>query len=929
MPSENCPKRDELVEFALGKLPQEAIEAVTDHVESCLECQSRVAELDHVSDDLVAQLRDQPPHSPFAAESELQQALARAIEAGRQPSLSGAKADESASKESPELGRFGEYRLLERIAQGGMGTVYKALHTEMERVVALKVLPRGHVEDDQAIARFKREIRAVARLNHPHIVQAYDAREVDEGRILVMEYVEGLDLSELVRRCGALRIADACELARQAAAALHYAHKHGLIHRDIKPSNLMLTRSGQVKILDLGLALLEGQDAAAASELTDEGQVMGTLDYMAPEQATDSHQVDLRADIYGLGATLYKLLCGEAPFSGPKYNTLPKKATALATDPVRPIRERRPDVPESLSAALDRMLAKRPEERYATAAEVATELGAFVSGCDLIGLLRDAGATAKPAAKGEGSLVGTSQLASSALVGTEPSQPAQARRRKLRLQYTSARLGCAIAVTVLGVLVAAIVISIIKNGRKWTIHPPAGSNTTIDEKGNVDVVLAPTDQTQDVRPKGEKEPPVGVRPRPGKEVLLEESFAGPEPSLPEGWRIARGSWKVEGGALAAYMDQPYYPGFLFAPAASWRDYAVECDVRCDQAVAGIVFRHNHEDRFYCLTFRHEESNRGFHEFPLVQFEQYVPRQDKRLGLNLVYSGTTIAHAQKNYELSRKKYHRVRVEVVGNKMRAFVDDELILSAEDDEDVLWSGSIGLLAADQCFKPGIAFFRNLRVESLDSVLRAAWEFDEGSGTAANDGSGNGNHAVLQGNVQWVDGRNGKAVMLDGVDDLLRVPDNPSQSGMGQLTIRALLKMHSFPKTETTIVRKWDVLHSAWDPDTASYILAVREDGRLRFLAQRGFNLHDWSAFSEAIPAEKWVEIAAIYDGIRNTLYTRVEGGSWIQHEGTPLPSTARGFIVPDTDEPIEIGYDPHEGSFLNATIDRIRLFAEAQHP
>ena len=280
MPSGNCPDPAELIDFALGKLPQEAIEAVTDHLESCLQCQSKVAELDQLADGFVAQLRAGPQRSPFGDESERQDALALAIAAGRKAPSGAAKAGEPISDEWSGLAELGEYRLLERVAQGGMGIVYRAVHTEMERVVAIKVLPRSRTEDDHAIARFRREIRAVARLNHPNIVQAYDARETTDGRILVMEFIEGLDLSELVRRCGALPIADACELVRQAAVGLHYAHEHGLIHRDIKPSNLMLANSGQVRILDLGLALLEGQDAAGACGLTDEGQMMGTLDYM-------------------------------------------------------------------------------------------------------------------------------------------------------------------------------------------------------------------------------------------------------------------------------------------------------------------------------------------------------------------------------------------------------------------------------------------------------------------------------------------------------------------------------------------------------------------------------------------------------------------------------------------------------------------------
>ena len=193
-----------------------------------------------------------------------------------------------------------------------MGTVYKALHTKLDRAVALKVLARGRVEDGRAIARFEREMKAIGRLDHPQIVRADDAREIDGHPVLIMEYVEGLDLARLVNRVGRLRVAAACELARQAAVGLQYVHEHGLVHRDIKPSNLMLTPRGEVKILDLGLARLHRQ-RGGSDEMTGTGLTMGTADYMAPEQASDSHSVDIRADIYSLGCTLFKLLSGRRP----------------------------------------------------------------------------------------------------------------------------------------------------------------------------------------------------------------------------------------------------------------------------------------------------------------------------------------------------------------------------------------------------------------------------------------------------------------------------------------------------------------------------------------------------------------------------------------------------------------------------------------
>ena len=233
-----------------------------------------------------------------------------------------------------------------------MGSVFKARHARLDKIVALKVLSKGRTGDPNAVARFEREMKAVGKISHPNIVQALDARDVDGRVVLVMEFADGLDVGEVVRRVGPLNVADACEIVRQTALGLQTVHKNGMVHRDIKPSNLMLAHRGaesddggsqtaSVKILDLGLALLDcGLDSGAANhEVTDAGQIMGTADYMAPEQASDSHRVDIRADIYSLGCTLYKLLSGKAPFSGPRYEYPMKKMLAHMQASVQPVGE--------------------------------------------------------------------------------------------------------------------------------------------------------------------------------------------------------------------------------------------------------------------------------------------------------------------------------------------------------------------------------------------------------------------------------------------------------------------------------------------------------------------------------------------------------------------------------------------------------------
>ena len=288
---------------------------------------------------------------------------------------------------------LGDYRVVDRLGVGGMGVVYEAYHARLGKRVALKVLRRESIADGHMLARFEREMKAVGQLNHPNIVAAHDAREDNGVHYLVMELVEGGDLARLVHQHGPFAIADACEAIRQAALGLQHAQEHKLVHRDIKPSNLMLTREGQtehhsavVKILDLGLARLDQELSAA---LTSAGQVMGTLDYMAPEQADNSNEVNIRADVYSLGATLYKLLVGAAPFEDLSHNTMVKKLNALANAAVPPIQQHRPDVPAELAAIVERMLAKDPQDRIATPAEVASILAPFCVG-EVLGSLLDA-----------------------------------------------------------------------------------------------------------------------------------------------------------------------------------------------------------------------------------------------------------------------------------------------------------------------------------------------------------------------------------------------------------------------------------------------------------------------------------------------------------------------------------------------------------
>jgi eukaryotic-like serine/threonine-protein kinase len=273
---------------------------------------------------------------------------------------------------------LGPYRLLERLGTGTTGEIFKARHVRMDRLVALKIIHQDLIDSPKAVERFAREARAVAQLAHPNIVVVHDADQVGDVHFLAMEYVKGTDLSRMVHRGGPLPIGQACDFARQAAEALQHAFERGVIHRDVKPGNLMVTRAGPdqprvVKILDFGLARFESE-TGQHGRLTQVGHLVGTVDYIAPEQAENARTADTRSDVYALGCTLYFLLAGKPPFGG---KNLVERLTARMGDETPSVRDARADVPAGLDRVLLKMMARDPERRYQTPGEVADALEPF------------------------------------------------------------------------------------------------------------------------------------------------------------------------------------------------------------------------------------------------------------------------------------------------------------------------------------------------------------------------------------------------------------------------------------------------------------------------------------------------------------------------------------------------------------------------
>lgn len=290
--------------------------------------------------------------------------------------------------------QLGGYQLEEQIGHGGMGTVYRAVNLAMDRVEAIKLMLTDREPRADSVLRFKQEIRAVAKLRpHPNIVMAYNAGEARGLQYLAMEFVSGWDFANIGQCCGTLPIPVACECIRQAALGLDQVHEHGMVHRDIKPSNLMLTKEGVVKLLDLGLARLrEGQ---LEEQLTRESVPMGTVEYMAPEQADNPHAVDIRADLYSLGCSLFKLLCGTSPFGQTTKSVVQILKAHANIKPPR-VRDHRPEVPIELDELVDQLLRKPPSDRPQTPREVLIALEPFASQSALLAFASDLLAISSP-----------------------------------------------------------------------------------------------------------------------------------------------------------------------------------------------------------------------------------------------------------------------------------------------------------------------------------------------------------------------------------------------------------------------------------------------------------------------------------------------------------------------------------------------------
>ncbi|MEM8734172.1 MAG: serine/threonine-protein kinase, partial [Planctomycetota bacterium] len=386
---QHCLPEAEVREFLAGRMPSERFDMVLSHMESCDSCRQRAEMLSDPSGEgskfSFSWLRREATSEPFLGELECVAAVNELL--SQVPSAKFASETSAQGKEAPlPFSNLGGYRIVQAVGSGGMGTVFLAEHERLKKKVAIKILTGDKAHRAGWLDRFNREMTSVAALEHVNIVRALDAGEQNGVHYLVMEFLDGFDLSRVARNAGEMSVASACEIVRQAALGLHAIHLAGMVHRDVKPSNLFLTQQGTIKLLDLGL-VLDGESPVAGDErLTTVGYLMGTLPYMSREQINDSSQVDFRADLYSLGATLFRLIAGRVPMGSSA--DLPGTVRRITQDDCPSLNRFRAELPEELVELVAQLLDHDPSNRPHSAMEVADRLAAFTDGADLSSLVK-------------------------------------------------------------------------------------------------------------------------------------------------------------------------------------------------------------------------------------------------------------------------------------------------------------------------------------------------------------------------------------------------------------------------------------------------------------------------------------------------------------------------------------------------------------
>lgn len=467
-----CPTHATLQSLSLGKLEESHSDELVLHLQHCELCQNEIQKIDSVQDTFVSNLRNGARETDeYSDEVGLKLAATLAL-----ASLANVNQDSLPKS-------VGEYEIVEPLGGGGMGQVYLARHTKLQRQVAIKVLADHRRWDQTMHERFASEMRAIGALNHPNIVVAHDAREVDGLAVLVTEYIAGMDLGAILRREEKLPIADACKVIVETCNALEYCQTKGLVHRDIKPSNIMIDTNGNVKLLDLGLARLHDSDGSSQREFTATGHAIGTADYVAPEQINDSRNVDARTDLYSLGCTFFKLLTGQPPFASAEFASSFAKMNAHVSEAAPSVRALRADVPAAVDALIAKMLAKAPADRPTNAAEVRVVAEQFSRDADLQELVLAAQTKPMLDALNDASLQNTA-----ASVQPQGSSKMGSGRRWIGWV-------CAIGLAGLFGFWLGVILTVKKpDGSTTQVEIPDGSTAVVDADGNVEITIAGTGQ---------------------------------------------------------------------------------------------------------------------------------------------------------------------------------------------------------------------------------------------------------------------------------------------------------------------------------------------------------------------------------------------------------------------------------------------------
>jgi serine/threonine protein kinase len=674
------PPQESLQSFSLGHLVGEASASIQAHLDDCEACRQAVAQL--TMPPIASPLADTLPRM---AKTATPGPGSPTVSAGGSAALAGVPA---------ELANHPDYRILRELGRGGMGVVYLAHNTLMGRDEVLKVAHRALLDDPETGARFLQEIRSASQLVHPNVVRAYSVLRLGDLLVFAMEYVPGDDLGKIVRDRGRLAPAEACRFAMQAAQGLEHARSKGMVHRDIKPSNLIVTQDhgeSVVKILDFGLAKMTSA-ANQATGLTGTGKMLGTPDYIAPEQIADAAEADIRADIYSLGCTLYSLLAGKAPFAG---KSLFQMLHAHVSSEAKPLDELCPNLPKGLAAVVARMMAKDPANRYQTPAEAAAALAPFARGPQISGLR-------------------SSEMPTMTGAVTLPAMKARidSPKRPSRVRW----IAIAAALGLVGAVGAAVVF-------RDALRGPATANLPeTNEKAERAVARATT--TAIARPTAkqvEHLPNVGVFPK-SPAPKFDSLFNGTNLT---GWHVESGAkeqWTVEDRELVARSSSWETRSFLLTDD-SYADYVLRFEVKFKPSTGSAVAVRAVEGE------RLPVNGKLMSDHPLIRLRCGGGAEDP-VGSGHMLDDLTRNVPPLNYVPCKSNlWHAVELAVVGDTCTATFDGMKILdlrcnhmAADGDAKPALrrrTGRIGLQA-----HTGEVRFRNIEVQKLDDFAPDADE-------------------------------------------------------------------------------------------------------------------------------------------------------------------------------------------------------------